>query len=42
MTILTEEQFQEFIEENPEMEQCYDLSDEGMDARYDANRIYWN
>ena len=26
MTILTEEQFQEFIEENPEMEQCYDLS----------------
>jgi hypothetical protein len=42
MTILTESQFQEFIEEFPEMEQFYDLSDEGKDARYDESRIYWN
>ena len=42
MTVLTEAEFKEFIEEFPEMEQCYDLSDEGTDAQYDTNRYLWN
>ena len=42
MTVLTEAQFEEFIEEFPEMEQFYDLSDEAVDVRYDTARIYWN
>jgi len=31
MTVLTKEQFEEFIEEFPEMEQCYDFSREALD-----------
>ena len=31
MTVLTEEQFEEFLEEFPEMEQCYDFSREALD-----------
>ena len=42
MTVLNEEQFAEFLEEFPEMEQCYDLTDEAVDARYDCNRYLWN
>lgn len=42
MTVLTEQEFNEFIEEFPEMEQCYDLSDEATDAQYDINRYLWN
>ena len=42
MTVLTEAQFEEFLEEFPEMEQFYYLSDEAVDVRYDTARIYWN
>ena len=41
-SVMSESDFAAFLEEFPEMEQCYDLSDEGMDARYDTARIYWN
>ena len=39
MTVLTTEQFEEFIEEFPEMEEFYDLE---TDCRYDEMRVYWN
>ena len=39
MTVLTEEQFEEFLEEFPEMEEFYDLE---TDARYDSNRYLWS
>ena len=42
MTVMTEAEFYEFIEECPEMAQCYDLSDEAVDAQYDVNRYLWN
>ena len=39
MTVLTEEQFEEFIEEFPEMEQFYDLE---IDAKNHINDYLWN
>ena len=42
MTVMTEQEFYAFLEECPEMEQCYDLSDEAVDAQYDVNRYLWN
>ena len=39
MTVLNEEQFQEFLEEFPEMEEFYDLE---VDAQYHVNDYLWN
>ena len=39
MTVLTEEEFKEFLEEFPEMEQCYDLE---VDAKHHINDYLWN
>ena len=39
MSILTQEQLEEFFEEFPEMEEFYDLD---TDCRYEEMRIYYN
>lgn len=39
MTVMTESQFQEWLEEFPEMEEFFDLD---TDAQYDTNRYLWN
>ena len=39
MTVLNQTEFEEFLEEFPEMEEFYDLE---TDSRYDEIRAYWN